>query len=193
MLDNIISMDETMVSYYTPETKKQSEQWIEKGKPGLIKASRTKQMILAVFDSKSLVYSHIKARCIPINALYIVKVLGLFIKQLKKKRPCDVGPGVVVPLGQRPSAHRGRGLGVAGCPKRPGDLAPAIFAVSGSGRFFSFPESEGAAGWPHAEPEDDQEEVERGLESKGSREPLPQRSFATLSGGGTSVAKSALR
>jgi hypothetical protein len=58
MLDNIISIDETMESYHTPETKKQSEQWIEKGKLGPIKArvhiSRTKQMILAVFDRPSV-------------------------------------------------------------------------------------------------------------------------------------------
>jgi hypothetical protein len=31
MLDNIITMDETMVSCHTPETKKQSKQWIAKG------------------------------------------------------------------------------------------------------------------------------------------------------------------
>jgi hypothetical protein len=75
MLDNIVTMDETMVSYHTPETKKQSKQWISKGKPGPIKAkvqaSRTKQMILAFFDNKGLFYSHIVARGIPINANYV--------------------------------------------------------------------------------------------------------------------------
>jgi hypothetical protein len=94
MLDSIVTMDETMVSFHTPETKKQSKQWIAKGKPGPIKArvqaSRTKQMILAFFDNKGLVYSHIVARGVPINANYIVKVLGLFMKQLKKKRPAMV-------------------------------------------------------------------------------------------------------
>jgi histone-lysine N-methyltransferase SETMAR len=94
MLDNIVTMGETMVSYHTPETKKQSKQWIAKGKPGPIKArvqaGRTKQMILAFFDNKGLVYSHIVTRGVPINADYIVKVLGLFMKQLKKKRPATV-------------------------------------------------------------------------------------------------------
>jgi histone-lysine N-methyltransferase SETMAR len=47
-------------------------------------------MILAFFDNKGLVYSHIVARGVPINANYIVKVLGLFMKQLKKKRPVMV-------------------------------------------------------------------------------------------------------
>jgi hypothetical protein len=38
MLDNIVTMDETMVLYHTPETKIQSKQRIAKGKPGPIKA-----------------------------------------------------------------------------------------------------------------------------------------------------------
>jgi len=62
MLDNIITMDETMVSYHTPETKRHSKQWIQTGKPGPIKAkvqaSRTKQMVLAFFNSKGLAYAH---------------------------------------------------------------------------------------------------------------------------------------
>jgi histone-lysine N-methyltransferase SETMAR len=46
MMDNIVMMDETMVSYHTPQTKRQSPQWITKGSPGPVKAkvaaSRTK-------------------------------------------------------------------------------------------------------------------------------------------------------
>jgi hypothetical protein len=37
-LDCIISLDETLVSYHTSATKKQSKQKPEKGKPGPIKA-----------------------------------------------------------------------------------------------------------------------------------------------------------
>jgi hypothetical protein len=70
-------MDETMVSYHTPETKKASKQWIKKGLPGPIKAklhaSRTKQMLLAFFDSKGLIYTHIVPRGSTINADYILK------------------------------------------------------------------------------------------------------------------------
>jgi histone-lysine N-methyltransferase SETMAR len=91
MLDNIVTMDETMVCYHTPQTKKQSKQWIKKGQPGPIKArvhaSRTKQMVMAFFDSKGLVYTHIVPRGATINAIYTVKVLGIFMKNLKKKRP----------------------------------------------------------------------------------------------------------
>jgi len=91
MLDNIVTMDETMISYHTPETKKQSKQWRRKGQPGPIKAkvhaSRTKQMVMAFFDNKGLIYTHIVPRGSTINANYIVKVLGIFIKTFKKKRP----------------------------------------------------------------------------------------------------------
>jgi hypothetical protein len=37
ILDNIVTMDETMVSYHMPETEKQSKQRIKKGQPGPIK------------------------------------------------------------------------------------------------------------------------------------------------------------
>jgi histone-lysine N-methyltransferase SETMAR len=91
MLDRIVTMDETMVSYHTPETKKASKQWIKKGLPGPIKAkvhaSRTKQMLLAFFDSKGLIYTHIVPRGSTINADYILKAMDKFMAHLKKKRP----------------------------------------------------------------------------------------------------------
>jgi histone-lysine N-methyltransferase SETMAR len=91
MLDNIITMDETMVSYHTPQTKRQSKQWIKKGSPGPVKAkvaaSRTKQMLVAFFDKKGLVYTHIVPRGVTINANYTIIVLGKFLKQLRLKRP----------------------------------------------------------------------------------------------------------
>ncbi len=130
MLDNIVTMDETMVSYHTPETKKQSKQWMAKGKPGPIKAriqaSRTKQMILAFFDNKGLVYSHIIPRGVPINADYIVKVLGLFMKQLKKKRPAMVAQQWWFHWDNAP-VHLASGVQVIRHPPYSPDLAPADF------------------------------------------------------------------
>jgi Transposase (partial DDE domain) len=91
MLDNIITMDETMVSYHTPETKKSSKQWIKKGQPGPLKArvhkSRMKQMVMAFFDSRGLIYTHIAPRGATINADYTIMVLGKFMEHLRKKRP----------------------------------------------------------------------------------------------------------
>ncbi len=90
MLDLIVTMDETMVCYHMPQSKKQSQQWIEKGQPGPIKAkvqaSRSKQMLLT-FDSKGLIYTHIVPRGSTVNAAYIVKVLDVFMRHFKKKRP----------------------------------------------------------------------------------------------------------
>jgi hypothetical protein len=83
-------VDETMVSFYTPETKKQS-QWIEKGKPGPINAtlhvSRNKQLVMVIIDSQGLIYTHIIPKGSKINAIYIVKVLSIFIKKLRQKLP----------------------------------------------------------------------------------------------------------
>jgi hypothetical protein len=90
MLENIVTMDETMVCYRTRKTKKQSKQWIKKGKPGPIKARVqaicVKQMVMAFFDCRGLIYTHIVPRA-KINAMYIVKALGTFMKHFKKKRP----------------------------------------------------------------------------------------------------------
>ncbi len=59
MLDHIITMDETLVSYSTPETKRMSKDWTLKGKPGPLKAkvqaSRSKEMVFAFFDSRGLI------------------------------------------------------------------------------------------------------------------------------------------
>ena len=94
MLDNIVTMDESAVSFHTPETKQQSKQWIKKGMPGPLKAkvhaTRTKQMVLAFFDSKGLIYTNYMPRGTTINAIYIVKALGQFMKILRKKRPVMV-------------------------------------------------------------------------------------------------------
>ncbi len=57
MLDNSITMYETLVSYFTPETKRMSKEWTLKGKPGPLKAkvqaSRSEQMVFVFFDSRA--------------------------------------------------------------------------------------------------------------------------------------------
>jgi hypothetical protein len=52
-----------------------------------VHASRTKQMLLAFFDSKGLIYTHIVPRGSTINADYILKAMDKFMAHLKKKRP----------------------------------------------------------------------------------------------------------
>ena len=52
-LTSIVTMDETMVSLFTPERKEQSKQWLPKGSPAPVKAktqaSMRKRMALAFF------------------------------------------------------------------------------------------------------------------------------------------------
>jgi hypothetical protein len=66
-------------------------QWLPKGQPGLVKAkvhaTRTKQMVLAFFDSKGQIYTNYVPRGTTVNANYIVEALGTFMKILRKKRP----------------------------------------------------------------------------------------------------------
>jgi hypothetical protein len=69
------------------QTKEQSKQWLPKGQPSSAKAkvhvTRTKQMVLAFFDSQSLIYTILFARGTASN---IVDVLDWFMKILKKMR-----------------------------------------------------------------------------------------------------------
>jgi hypothetical protein len=104
MLENIVMLDELVVSFHTPETKQQSKQWLKKGEPEPIKAKvhemRAKRMVLAFFDAKGLIYTNYVPRGTTVNARYIVEALGSFLKILKKKRP------VMVPsLGLCSSSH----------------------------------------------------------------------------------------
>jgi hypothetical protein len=91
MMDRIVTMDETMVCYHTPETKRQSKQWVKRGQPGPIKAkvhaSWTKQMVMPFFDGKGLIYTHIVPKGQPVNANHIVSVFSTFLRHLRKKRP----------------------------------------------------------------------------------------------------------
>ncbi len=95
-LGKIITMDESGVSMHTPTTKMQSEQWLKKGMPGPIKAkvaaSRTKQMVLAFFDNKGVIYTNYVPRGATVNGDYIIKALKGFLKALRLKRP-DLEPG----------------------------------------------------------------------------------------------------
>lgn len=90
-LNKIITMDETLVSFYTPETKRQSMQWLPKGSPAPIKAkvsaSRTKQMVLSFFDNDGVIYQNYVPRGQTVNAEYFITIVSNFLKQLRIKRP----------------------------------------------------------------------------------------------------------
>ncbi len=91
MLKNIVTMDETLVSYHTPETKNQSKEWTKKGQPGPLKSkmqeTRNKQMALVFFDAKGVIYTNIVPKGAKVNADYIVKALRVFMRRFRLKRP----------------------------------------------------------------------------------------------------------
>ncbi len=91
VLNNIVTMDESAVSFHTPETKKQSMQWVKKGQPGPIKArvhtTRSKQMVLVFFDAKGVIYTNYVPKGETVNAEYIKKSMARFLKVFRKKRP----------------------------------------------------------------------------------------------------------
>ncbi len=91
MYDQIVTMDESMMSFHTPQAKQQSKQWLVKSEPGLIKAkvhaSRSEQMILAFFDSKGLIYTNYVPMGTTVNANYIMEALGKFLKVFRQMRP----------------------------------------------------------------------------------------------------------
>ena len=84
-------MDESMVSFHTPETKNQSKQWLPRGAPGPLKArsqaSRKKQMIFAFFDVSGSIYEHFAPIGTQVNSDYLTEVLQRFLKAFKCKRP----------------------------------------------------------------------------------------------------------
>jgi hypothetical protein len=95
-LGKIITMDESAVSMNTPTTKMLSKQWLKKGTPGPMKAkvaaSGTKQMVLAFFDNKGVIYMNYVPRGTTVNGNYIIKALKSVLKALRLKRP-DLEPG----------------------------------------------------------------------------------------------------
>lgn len=90
-LDSIVTMDESAVSLHTPETKRQSKQWLTKGQPGPLKAkvqaSRDKQMIMAFFDNVGMIYYCVVPKGKTVNGEYVIDVLKRFLKMFRRKRP----------------------------------------------------------------------------------------------------------
>jgi hypothetical protein len=60
---------------------------------------RTKQMVLAYFNSKSLIYMNYRSQGATVNAKYIVEALGKFMKILKAEAVRDGCQSLVVPQG----------------------------------------------------------------------------------------------
>jgi uncharacterized protein YaeQ len=94
-LCKIITIDESAVLMRVRD-ETSVQQWLTKGAPGpkrtKVIASCTKQMVLAFFDNKRMVYTNHVPRGATVNVDYIICTLKKFLKVLYQKRP-DLGPG----------------------------------------------------------------------------------------------------
>jgi hypothetical protein len=97
-------MGETMVSYHTPGPRKVPAVNKKKRQVGPIKSKvhvrQTKQIVLSFLDRKSHISTHITPREASIIAIYVIKILGNFMKQLRIKRLEMVSLELFFSLGQ---------------------------------------------------------------------------------------------
>ncbi|GBM23466.1 hypothetical protein AVEN_181581-1 [Araneus ventricosus] len=86
-----ITVDETWIHYYTPETKEQSKQWVFKGDPSPKKAktlkSTNKVMATVFWDARGIIYFDYLAKGQTINGEYYASLLHRLSEQIKKKHP----------------------------------------------------------------------------------------------------------
>jgi hypothetical protein len=91
VLNNMVTMDESAVSFHAPETKKQSMQWVKKGQPvprkAQVHATRSKQMVLIFIYAKGVIYTNYVPSGETVNTEYIRKALAAFLKAFRKKGP----------------------------------------------------------------------------------------------------------
>ncbi len=85
VLNNLVTMDESAVSFFTPETKRQSKQWVKKdshasGKPGVY-VTQTKKKVLVFFDAKGIIYMSRET----VNTEFVTKALASFLKVFREK------------------------------------------------------------------------------------------------------------
>jgi hypothetical protein len=144
MLENIVTMDETMVWYQTPKTKKQSKQWMQKGKAVPIKAwvqaSHTKQMVMTSFDCWGHIYTHI----VPGGPRSMPRTSWRPLHEaFQEEEAGDGGFSTGIMLWFTLTLYCRLDLP----PTRSRSWIIRLFAGSGSGRLFLVPESEGGARW----------------------------------------------
>ena len=90
-LRRYVTVDETWIHWYTPETKEQSKQWTAPGEPAPKKAktvpSAGKVMATVFWDSKGVIYINYLEKGKTITGLYYGEVLDQFNSELQKKHP----------------------------------------------------------------------------------------------------------
>ena len=82
-MDRIVTVDETWISLYTPETKAQSTMWKTPGSPSPKKfkmsQSTKKQMFVVFFDARGVILAHAVPQGQTVDAAYYTKVSWNFL------------------------------------------------------------------------------------------------------------------
>ena len=90
-LRRFVTVDETWVHWYTPETKEQSKQWTSPGNSAPKKAKTTpsagKIMATVFWDAKGIILIDYLEKGKTVTGLYYAELLDRFDAELKKKRP----------------------------------------------------------------------------------------------------------
>lgn len=90
-LRRFVTMDETWVHYYTPETKEQSKQWVHRGSPppkkAKVVASAGKVMASVFWDAKGVLLIDYLPKGETITGRYYTNLLDRLIVKIREKRP----------------------------------------------------------------------------------------------------------
>jgi len=90
-LRRFVTVDETWIHWYTPETNEQSKQWTSLGEPAPKKAktvpSAGKVMATVFWDSQGVIYIDYLEKGKTVTGLYYAELLGRFAAELQKIRP----------------------------------------------------------------------------------------------------------
>lgn len=90
-LRRFVTVDETWIHWYTPETKEQSKQWTARNEPAPKKAktvpSAGKVMATVFWDSQGIIHIDYLEKGKTITGLYYTELLDRFDTELRKKRP----------------------------------------------------------------------------------------------------------
>lgn len=108
-MERFVTVDETWVHYYQPETKQQSKQWKHVSSPPPKKAksspSAGKVMATVFWDSKGILMTDYLDKGFTINGQYYASLLSQLKTAIKSKRPGKLKKGVLFHQDNAP-AHK---------------------------------------------------------------------------------------
>ena len=143
-------MNESAVSFHTPETEQQ--QWLKKGTPGPIEAkvhaSRIKQMVLRLPQQQGPHLHELSDQGGQGQHQLHRGGPGQVHEDFPAEEACDVPAGVVFHQGQSSGPHCSYGAGGDHCQWHPDDWAPALFTGSVTHRLLLIPNGKQGTGRP---------------------------------------------